>query len=74
MARIRDAQKHKSQGGANRLFSTVWTYKATGRRRLDEDGAASISRFGSVSGHAHLPFLDLMRTNSFQALGNFEGF
>jgi hypothetical protein len=40
-----------------------WTCKATSRRRLEEDGAASISRFDSVSG-----FLDLMRTNSFQAL------
>jgi len=45
-----------------------WTCKATGRRRLEEDGAASISRFDSVSGHIHPPFLDLMPTNSFQAL------
>jgi hypothetical protein len=33
-----------------------WTCKAAGRRRLEEDGAAPISRFDLVSGYAHPPF------------------
>ena len=36
MARIRDAQKHKSQGGANRLFSTALDLQSHGQEKIRE--------------------------------------